>query len=147
MPDQETTVGELRAKWRKFVSDRDWNRFHTAKNLSMAIAAEAAELVELFLWVEGPESNDMARGERLTATRDEVADIAGALLAFCNAMDIDLSDAIADKMAKNERKYPAETFRGRWRLANKPLWGGESVSDIPPSVPKTGNGDPVRGET
>ena len=42
MPDQETTVGELRAKWSKFVSDRDWNRFHTAKNLSMAIAAEAA---------------------------------------------------------------------------------------------------------
>lgn len=147
MPDQETTVGELRAKWRKFVSDREWNRFHSAKNLSMAIAAEAAELVELFLWVEGPESNDMARGERLAATRDEVADIAGALLAFCNAMDIDLSDAIADKMAKNERKYPADAFRGRWRLDTRPGSGAGSLSENPHSIPKTGNGDPVRGET
>ncbi len=130
MPDQETTVGELRAKWSKFVSDRDWNRFHTAKNLSMAIAAEAAELVELFLWVEGPESDEMAKGEFLAATRDEVADVAGALLAFCNAMEIDLSDAMAQKMAKNELKYPVETMRGRWRRESK-TGCGEPVSDGP----------------
>lgn len=130
MPDQETTVGELRARWSKFVSDRDWNRFHTAKNLSMAIAAEAAELVELFLWVEGPESTTMAKGEFLTATQDEVADVAGALLAFCNAMDIDLSDAIAKKMAKNELKYPVEVMRGKWRQSpNKGC--GEPVSGGP----------------
>ncbi len=147
MPDQETTVGELRDKWRKFVSDRDWNRFHSAKNLSMAIAAEAAELVELFLWVEGPESNDMARGERLAATRDEVADIAGALLAFCNAMDIDLSDAIANKMAKNERKYPANTFRGRWRLNAPSEPGVGSLRDSSNPAPNAGDGDPVLEET
>lgn len=116
MADDKTTVADLRARWRVFVSDREWNRFHTAKNLSMALAAEAAELMELFLWVDGPESDDLARGDRMQATRDEVADIAGVLLAFCNALDIDLSDAIIQKMAKNEIKYPADKIRGRWRL-------------------------------
>ncbi len=116
MADETTTIAALRERWRKFVAEREWNRFHSAKNLSMALAAEAAELMELFLWVDSAESDALARGERLQATRDEVADIAGVLLAFCNALDIDLSQAILDKMAKNEAKYPADKIRGQWRI-------------------------------
>lgn len=116
MADETTTILSLRERWRKFVADREWNRYHSAKNLSMALAAEAAELMELFLWVDSAESDQLARGERLQATRDEVADIAGVLLAFCNALDIDLSEAIIEKMAKNEAKYPADKIRGQWRI-------------------------------
>lgn len=116
MADETTTVAQLRARWKEFVSQREWDQYHTAKNLSMALAAEAAELMELFLWVEGPESNQLARGERGQATRDEVADVAGVLLAFCNALDIDLSQAIREKMDRNEKKYPADKIRGRWRM-------------------------------
>jgi NTP pyrophosphatase (non-canonical NTP hydrolase) len=102
---------------RQFVADREWEQFHSPKNLVMALAAEAAELLEHFLWVDNAESKRMVQDpEKRRAVADEMADVAGCLLSLSNALNLDLSDAINDKMARNENKYPAEQYRGRSTL-------------------------------
>jgi NTP pyrophosphatase (non-canonical NTP hydrolase) len=117
MPDATTTVGELRDAWARFVQARDWEQFHSPKNLAMALSAEAAELMEHFLWVDnGPSRellNDPATRERVA---DELADVAGVVFALCNALGLDLSECVRSKMAKNELKYPVDRIRGRYRL-------------------------------
>jgi len=117
MPDHTTTVAQLRDAWARFVAARDWNQFHSPKNLSMALACEAAELMEHFLWVDNAASyavaNDPATREQIA---DELADVAGVVFALCNALGLDLSDVVARKMAKNELKYPADKVRGKYRL-------------------------------
>lgn len=115
MSDAATTVAELRALVGEFVAERDWHSYHDAKNLSMAIAIEAAELMEHFQWLRTDElaastADEALRGE----VSDEMADIACFLLALVNRMGIDLSDAIRRKMVKNRAKYPADEFRGRY---------------------------------
>ncbi len=115
MPDQSVTVAELRKTVADFIAERDWHSYHDAKNLSMSIAIEAAELMERFQWVRTDElpallASDAERGKIV----DEVADIACYLLSFVNALDIDLSAAVRAKIAKNEQKYPVERFRGRY---------------------------------
>lgn len=112
MNDENTRIADLKAAQRAFVDARDWSQFHTPKNLAMACAIEASELMELFLWVseQGPAQRPEPSPERI---REEVADIALCLLNFCNATGIDLASAIEMKMAKNALKYPAEAVRGR----------------------------------
>jgi dCTP diphosphatase len=117
VPDATTTIAELRAGMAAFVREREWEQFHSPKNLAMALAAEAAELMEHFLWIDNDASRvamtDTARREEVA---DELADVAGVLFALCNALDIDLSDAVARKIAKNVLKYPVEKCRGRYRV-------------------------------
>jgi NTP pyrophosphatase (non-canonical NTP hydrolase) len=117
MSDSTTTVAALRQAWARFVAERDWEQFHSPKNLVMALAVEAAELMEHFLWIDNDASRaaakDPATRERVA---DELADVTGVVLALCNALDLDLSEAIANKMAKNVLKYPVEKVRGRYRL-------------------------------
>lgn len=111
--DPTTTVADLRERVRAFVADRDWERFHTPKNLAMSIAIEAAELMELFQWVEPTDASARTESHR-EELEDELADVCCYVLSLANATGIDLSSAIARKIAKNERKYPAEGFRGRF---------------------------------
>jgi NTP pyrophosphatase (non-canonical NTP hydrolase) len=115
MSDDTTSVGELRALIDKFVSDRDWSEFHDPKNLSMSIAIEAAELMEHFQWLRAHElpgiRNDAAVMEKV---REEIADVLAFVLSFANAMDIDLSDALKQKMTSNEQRYPTDEFRGNY---------------------------------
>jgi dCTP diphosphatase len=117
MPDRTTSVAELRDAWARFVAAREWNQFHSPKNLAMALACEAAELMEHFLWIDNAASHEVVKD---AATReqvaDELADVAGVVFALCNALDLDLSDAVARKMAKNELKYPVDLVRGKYRL-------------------------------
>jgi NTP pyrophosphatase (non-canonical NTP hydrolase) len=115
--DGETTVAELKALLKRFVSERDWERFHSPKNLVMGLAVETAELMEHFLWLDLEESRAAAEqpGQR-EAIADELADVACHLLNLSNALTIDLSDAIRAKMIKNERKYPAASYRGKYKL-------------------------------
>jgi NTP pyrophosphatase (non-canonical NTP hydrolase) len=117
MSDSTTTVAALRQAWARFVAERDWGQFHSPKNLVMALAVEAAELMEHFLWIDNDASRDVA-GDPATREHiaDELADVTGVVLALCNALDLDLSEAIAHKMAKNVLKYPVEKVRGRYRL-------------------------------
>lgn len=115
MADQTTTLSELRQAMQKFVDERDWRQFHTPKNLSMSLAIEAAELMEHFQWVNTEDSltrgHDPVLREQIA---DEVADVCCYLLSMVNALDFDLSEIVAAKLVKNAKKYPAETFRGRF---------------------------------
>lgn len=117
MSDQTTTIAALRDLMRRFVSERDWHQFHSPKNLAMAAGVEAAELMEHFLWVDNDESHRQMRDPaKRAAVADEIADVVGVCLALCNALDLELSEIFADKMARNALKYPADRARGRYRL-------------------------------
>jgi NTP pyrophosphatase (non-canonical NTP hydrolase) len=117
MPDDRTTVAQLREAWARFVAEREWGQFHSPKNLVMALAVEAAELMEHFLWIDNGASRDLAREAAVREeVADEIADVTGVVLALCNALGLDLSDAVARKMAKNVHKYPVEKSRGRYRV-------------------------------
>jgi NTP pyrophosphatase (non-canonical NTP hydrolase) len=115
MSDDSTTIAQLRQQVATFVAERHWERYHDAKNLSMAIAIEAAELMEHFQWVRNEELGELLRdsGQR-GRIAEELADVLAFLLAFSHVTGIDLSSALAGKMARNAIKYPVETFRGRY---------------------------------
>ena len=110
--DKDTTLHELKEAVLEFVRERDWERFHSPKNLSMALAAEAAELMEHFLWDSPEASHDRAARE---AVADELADILVYAIEFANITGIDIASAIESKMAKNAEKYPVEKARGNSR--------------------------------
>ncbi|HEX3726217.1 MAG TPA: nucleotide pyrophosphohydrolase [Pirellulales bacterium] len=115
MADDRTTILELRQWLDRFVEERDWHQFHTPKNLAMALAIEAAELMEHFQWLDPQESRAVAHDPpRKSAVGEELADVLSYVLALANALDIDLADALREKMIKNAQKYPADEFRGRW---------------------------------
>jgi dCTP diphosphatase len=117
MPDSTTTVAHLREAMARFVEERDWQQFHSPKNLVMALSVEAAELMEHFMWIDNAASQKVAHDAKVREqVSDELADVAGVLFALCNALDLDLSDAVARKMAKNVVKYPVEKSRGRYRI-------------------------------
>lgn len=111
--DDETTLADLRRDVEEFVAARDWHQFHSPKNLSMALAIEAAELMEHFQWLSTDQSRLVAEDpERLSPVAEELADVFCYALAMANQLGIDVSMAIGAKMKKNERKYPAEEYRG-----------------------------------
>lgn len=117
MPDTTTTLAVLRDVVRQFAAERDWEQFHSPKNLSMGLAVEAGELMEHFLWVEGSASRQIKDDPaHLGQVADEIADVAVYLLNFANTLDIDLSEAILSKIAKNALKYPAEQYKGRYSV-------------------------------
>jgi NTP pyrophosphatase (non-canonical NTP hydrolase) len=114
--DSDTTIGMLRRAVADFVDERDWRPFHTPKNLSMSIAIEAAELMERFQWLTTEEAQAAVEdsAER-DAVADELADIIIYCLSLSNALDLDLSAAVLNKLHTNEDRYPANEFRGRFR--------------------------------
>ena len=115
MSDRETSIGQLRDVVRQFVDERDWRQFHAPKNLSMALAIEAAELMEHFQWITPEASRAIPTdAEKLAAVGEELADVLCYVLAIANELDLDLSAIFKDKMAKNRLKYPAEEYRGRY---------------------------------
>lgn len=116
MSDATTTVDELRQLIREFVDERDWRQFHAPKNVSMALAVEAAELMEHFQWLDVEESRRLPEdAEKLAAIGEELADVIGYSLALANELGIDVSEAMRAKMVKNRLKYPANEFHGRYR--------------------------------
>ncbi|MBK8475696.1 MAG: nucleotide pyrophosphohydrolase [Opitutaceae bacterium] len=118
--DDNTTLGELKTEVLAFARARDWEQFHSPKNLSMAIAAEAAELMEPLLWVTPEESRAvMNRPDKRAALQDELADIVVYCLEFANQTGIDLATAITEKMTRNAQKYPVEKARGRAEKYNE----------------------------
>jgi NTP pyrophosphatase (non-canonical NTP hydrolase) len=116
MSDATTTVADLRQIIRQFVDEREWRQFHAPKNVSMALAVEAAELMEHFQWLDVEASRQLpADAAKIAAIGEELADVIGYSLALANELGIDVSDAIRNKMVKNRLKYPADEFRGRYR--------------------------------
>jgi NTP pyrophosphatase (non-canonical NTP hydrolase) len=113
--DSTTTVAELRQLIADFVAERDWSQFHSPKNVSMALAIEAAELMEHFQWLTTDASRRLADDpKKLAEVGEEVADVIGYSLALANELGLDVSSAIRAKMVKNAQKYPADQYRGRF---------------------------------
>jgi dCTP diphosphatase len=115
MQDATTNVAELKAKVAAFVQERDWEKFHAPKNLAMALACEAAELMEEYLWMEAAESRAATDEgtERRRRVEAEAADVAFCLLNLCNVVGIDLASAMERKLAEASAKYPADKVRGQ----------------------------------
>lgn len=112
--DDQATVADLRAAVHQFVSEREWQPFHSPKNLSGAIAIEAAELMEIFQWLTNEQSLQAAGEASIRQrTREELADVVIYCLALANILDIDLSQAVLEKMTRNAAKYPVASSRGR----------------------------------
>ena len=102
----------LRAQLRTFVAERDWDQFHTPKNLSMALVAEAAELVEHFQWLTPEESCSLPADAR-EEVQLEIADVLLFLLRLCDKLDVDPVDAATTKLELNRKKYPVDKAKGR----------------------------------
>jgi NTP pyrophosphatase (non-canonical NTP hydrolase) len=115
MSDATTTIDQLRRLIDAFVAERQWHQFHSPKNLSMALAIEAAELMEHFQWIGVEQSRELrSQPEALRDIGEELADVVAYALALANALNLDVANAVRDKMIKNAQKYPAEEYRGRW---------------------------------
>ena len=108
------SLESLRDRLREFARERDWDQYHTPKNLSMALIGEAAELIEHFQWVDGEQSHLLADKTR-QSVEEELADILIYLVRISDKLDVDLYQAVERKIAINERKYPADKVRGSAR--------------------------------
>ena len=117
MPDETTTIKALLDEMTEFLDERDWHQFHSPKNLTMGLAIETSELMEHFQWMGEKESrslvNDSTKGAMI---RDELADVLSYVLSLAISLEIDLSQAFIEKMKKNRIKYPADQYRGRYKL-------------------------------
>ena len=111
-------TGELLQLLLAFRQERDWQQFHTPKNLSSALTVEAAELLELFQWARDSDLPQLVERER-GAIADEIADIGILLTYLCHDLNIDLAQAMAAKIEKNRAKYPVALARGNATKYNK----------------------------
>jgi len=105
------TLKELRSRLQTFVDERDWQQFHSPKNLAMAMIVEAAELVEHFQWMTEQESRELTP-EKKELVSQEIADTFVYLLRIAEVLEIDIIDAANRKLELNAKKYPAEKARG-----------------------------------
>jgi NTP pyrophosphatase (non-canonical NTP hydrolase) len=101
----------MRELVRTFVNERDWDQFHTPKNLSSALSVEAAELLEHFQWLHTGVAEELGP-ERLVQVRHEMADVLVYLVRLADKLDVDLGAAVEEKMVLNRAKYPADKVRG-----------------------------------
>lgn len=111
MPDSLRQLGE---QLDRFASDRDWQQFHSPKNLASALIVEAGELLEHFQWLTEPQSRDLS-SEKLAAVRSEVADVLLYLVQLSTVLGIDPVKVARDKLADNVSRYPVEKARGNSR--------------------------------
>ena len=117
MADDKTTIKEMIDCVADFEKKRDWQQFHAPKNLAMGIAIETGELMEHFQWISETQSRQVAHdSEQMAEVRQEVADVFCYILLLAYTLDIDLSDAFYEKMKRNDEKYPAQKYRGKYKL-------------------------------
>lgn len=112
----ETTIAALQKAVSDFRDARDWQQFHSPKNLSMSIAIEAAELMEHFQWLTTTEAGSLAEQnpEARQAIVEELADVLIYCFSLADVLDCNIAEIILDKLAKNKAKYPADQYRGRY---------------------------------
>ena len=114
-------VEELRDQLRAFARERDWEQFHTPKNLAMALAGEVGELLEIFQWLTPEEAQAVMESARADDVQDELADVVIYLVRLADILDIDLLAAARTKLDRNQGRFPPGDVRGR--------------ADIPPRQP------------
>ncbi|WP_320777954.1 nucleotide pyrophosphohydrolase [Streptomyces sp. CRN 30] len=124
----ELDLAALQRRLADFAAARDWQRYHTPKNLVAALSVEASELVEIFQWLTPEESaRVMDDGETAHRVRDEVADVLAYLLQLCEVLGVDALAALDAKIDRNERRFPAGAQSG---MVNS----GERTEGAPPPV-------------
>jgi NTP pyrophosphatase (non-canonical NTP hydrolase) len=114
-PEQEVLldVDALSVALANFARERDWEQFHSPKNLVMALSAEVGELTEIFQWLSEDASKDVGRDQSSAeAVRDEMADVALYLVRLASVLGVDLNEAVTQKIKKNAAKYPVNKARG-----------------------------------
>lgn len=116
--DTTTTIQELKNLIAIITKDRDWQQFHSPKNISMNISVEVAELLEKFLWIKEEDSFLVVEKNR-QEIENELADILYGILAFCNITNIDISSAFITKLEEIKLKYPIEKAKGKYTKYNK----------------------------
>lgn len=110
----------LSDRLREFSSERDWDQFHTPKNIAASISVEASELLEIFQWSRGQNGWDELHDPKIKKrVEEELADILLYLLRFADLANIDLQKAAESKLILNEKKYPVETFKGSDKKYNE----------------------------
>lgn len=118
--DTTTTIDALRAQVLHFRDQRNWEQFHTAKDLLLGLGIEVAELQELALWKDNNEIAEFSRSpDGRQRVREELADVFIFLLYLSRHFDVDLSQAVTDKLAHNARKYPVDKSYGSRRKYNE----------------------------
>ena len=105
------TIDELTVRIRTFRDARDWRQFHGPKEMAVAIIAEAGELLQHFVW-KTPEQSEQRAVEKLSEIREEIADVAILLFELADNIGVKLDEAMQDKLAKNQQRYPADKARG-----------------------------------
>jgi len=110
-PVEQGDLARLRELVRVFVDERDWDQFHTPKNLSSALSVEAAELLEHFQWLQTGQAEELG-ADKLVQVRHEMADVLVYLVRLADKLDVDLMAAVQEKMVLNRAKYPADKVRG-----------------------------------
>ena len=119
-------LNQLQAYLRQFAKDRDWDQFHSPKNLSMALSVEVSELLENFQWLTEEQSHTLDELQR-AAVADEIADVQMYLARLADKLDINIGEAIEQKIVKNEAKYPADKVKGSSKKYT--AYGKESQTD------------------
>ena len=111
---------DIQKKLRKFAEERDWDQFHSPKNLSMGLAAEAAELLEIFQWLTEEQSKEIVKNDKeMALVREEVADVFIYLARLADKLGIDIEKEVRVKMKLNEKKYPVELSKGNATKYNR----------------------------
>jgi NTP pyrophosphatase (non-canonical NTP hydrolase) len=108
---ESPTLESLREEIRQFARERDWEQFHSPKNLAIALSVEAGEVLEHFQWLSQDKSGELSK-ERWDAVRLELADVFIYLIRLADSLDVDLERAARDKMKLNAERYPVEKAKG-----------------------------------
>jgi NTP pyrophosphatase (non-canonical NTP hydrolase) len=111
--DTGTSISELKSLVANFISDRDWHRYHTPKNIAVSVVLEASELLEHFQW--SPPASEEIDAHKRREIAEEMCDVMAYLLSLANVLDIDISSSMVAKMHKNCQKYPTSDYNGNWK--------------------------------
>jgi dCTP diphosphatase len=111
-PTKKPSIDDVRYKLRRFIEERDWDKFHSPKNLAISISLEAAEILEHYQWKTDEQSHDLSEEEKEELAR-EIADVFIYLLRLSERLQIDMCESAVNKIEENAKKYPVEKSRGR----------------------------------
>ena len=119
MTKETLDLKTIKEKLRKFSQDRDWDQYHSPKNLAMAMSVEVSELLEIFQWSNDGGIEKIEDKETKKQIEEEIADIFNYLVKFVDLMDLDLEELSLEKIKKNDMKYPVNKFKGKSDKYNK----------------------------
>lgn len=113
-------IRKIQKRLSEFAGQRNWDQFHSPKNLSMALASEAAELLEIFQWLTEEQSREIINNEKeMSLIKEEIADVVIYLVRLADKLNVDIEKAVLEKIALNEKKYPVELAKDNAKKYNK----------------------------